>query len=76
MSKPEHIRAKDWRLRHELTMAELADLTGWSISSISCMERGRSGHASAVDPYAWQRYKLCCAAAEMSLRNGSNGFDW
>ena len=79
MSKPEHIRAREWRLSHDLTMADLADLTGWSISSISWMERGqspRAGQVRKVDPYAWQRYKLCCSAADVQLRKGSNGFDW
>lgn len=33
-------RLRDWRKQHDVTLAELADVTGYSISMLSRVERG------------------------------------
>lgn len=60
-------KAKTWRHRMNLTMAELAKLTGYSTEAIFLFEKGHnsSGHPHA--PHAWRRYKLACMAVRFLL---------
>jgi transcriptional regulator with XRE-family HTH domain len=55
-------KAKRWREAQRLTQAELAALTGYSLSAIALFERGRNSASGPHDPQAWQRYKLACLA--------------
>lgn len=83
-------KAKAWRLRRNLTVAQLSELTGYSWESIYTMERGiksaktwrrdKSKRKNAlpqrpVDPYVWARYKNCCAGVNAQL-NGGAEFEW
>lgn len=68
---PEHERAKQWRKRIGLTRRTLSDLTGFSPGSIACFEAGRKSNGEPIDPSAFQRYRLACAAVQAGL-----SFDW
>ena len=78
----EFSRAKRWRVENDLTMGDLAALTGYSISTISWMERGEeaprhSGPPRKITPRAWFRYKLLCAAVDIQLKSRKHfTFDW
>jgi DNA-binding XRE family transcriptional regulator len=74
----EHLKAKRWRERFNLSRDQLAELTGYSAVSIWWYERGEtppdsSGHRYAVDPNVWRRYRLCCAAVAHQLQES---FTW
>ena len=76
MTEPE--RAQRWRVGNNLTLAELAQLTGFSISAISRFEQGMfQNHGKAgfhkIPQAAWKRYKLVCAAV---ASGASKTFDW
>lgn len=76
LSKSEFHKAREWRRKRGLSVAELADLTGYSAVSIYHFERGtgtRKGHS--IREWAWQRYKLACAAVDAQLRLGRK-FEW
>ena len=76
--------ARHWRVnKRELTMEELAALTGYSLSSIMWMERGQSPprvgstRPRPVNPHAWQRYKKLCELADWRLRvPNAEEFSW
>lgn len=81
--KPEHERAKTWRLRHGWTMRQLAELTGYSESSILWMERGLAAPSTnppsagkPTNPYAWQRYRRVCHSVEIETRKIAQPFRW
>lgn len=75
----EHERAKRWRERHGLSLAQLADLTGYSELSIRWFEKGQRppnrGKNRDVAPWVWRRYKMACGcvAAQIASRRE---FDW
>lgn len=79
MSK-EHLRAVAWRESLSLSIAELADLTGYSPLAIRFFEKGvtpsrsnaKSGPHSKT---AWKRFKNCCAAVDAQLRSRKE-FKW
>lgn len=84
-SRNDGAKARAWRQRHNLSVIELSDLTGYSIESIYRFERGEAPprtwsdrkHKQAAGPipvYAWQRYKRVCQGVEHELQNGE--FDW
>jgi predicted transcriptional regulator len=65
----EHAKARRWRERLGLSMAELARLTGYSPAAICWFEQGitpprtfknakRKGRA--IHPQVWLRYKRAC----------------
>lgn len=80
-------KAKNWRLKHKLSVAELGALTGYSIEAIYAFERGatpsrtwkerkRAGTPpSAIQEWVWLRYKNACAGVERKLRTGKE-WDW
>jgi hypothetical protein len=55
-------QAKAWREANNLTLAELADLTGYSAESCHLFERGRNSLNKPHNAKAWQRYKMTCLA--------------
>ncbi len=85
MKKSEHTRAQEWRLRLNLTVAQLADLTGYSPKSIYWFERGetppsrnaKGGNANdrQIKPWVYQRYRLACAGAQAQIK-AKVPFDW
>ena len=61
-------RCRAWRCSLGLTLAELAELTGYSVEACWLFE---SGHNSKGKPHSratWQRWKLACLAV-MFLRH-------
>ena len=81
ISKAELARAADWRERSDLTMAQLAALTGYSASAICRFELGtvpasQTMGEHAVTPKAFRRYKMICLAVDMLLRAGKKVEDW
>lgn len=80
MTKKESRRARQWMEARGLTQARLAELTGyaeitlyWFFRNEVPPDRRRTG--GKIQPYVWQRFKMCCAAVEAQLKNGE-GFDW
>ena len=78
--------AQQWRLDNDLTLQELADLTGFSVSSLVWMERGQSPTsnrkgkrkvaAKPVNPRAWRRYRLLCELVTLRRHVPGWEFDW
>lgn len=58
----EHQAARQWRESAGLSRAQLAKLTGYSISAIQDYERGTLSTGRPVDPAMMQRFRLACAA--------------
>jgi len=74
---PEHIKARLWRERKNLTVRQLSEKIGFSVASIRRFEQGFHygrvhGTRVPIDGYSWQRYRLVCAAVEHEADN----FDW
>lgn len=67
----EHEAARQWRESLGLTRAALSDLTGFSQQSIADYESGFQTKGTPVDPDAFKRYKLVCAAIHSGL-----SFNW
>jgi transcriptional regulator with XRE-family HTH domain len=79
----EHDKARRWRESVGLAPAQLAKLTGYSISSIFWFERGLTperkylGQRPAkknkreIDPRVWLRYKRACHSVATRQK-----FDW
>lgn len=70
----EFTKARDWRLRHGWSFADLADLTGYSRSSIVWFERGTTPRGTPIDEFSWYRYRRICQAIEAGLK--SEQFEW
>lgn len=76
-----HERAKAWRIRRELTIEQLATLTGYGPRAIMWMEQGlsppsgTSKEARPVASWVWHRFKMMCAGVEAELKTGKK-FDW
>lgn len=69
----DHIRCKWWRenIMH-MSRPKLAELTGFSASSIADIETGMNRSTKApIDPAVMQRYRLACAAVALGVQ-----FDW
>src|SRR5260370_41491351 len=72
----EPAQAKWWRINiARLTVAELADLTGYSTLAIYLMERGVTSSGTLIKPWPWRRYKVACAGVEQQLLHGLR-FEW
>lgn len=71
----EHQQARQWRESRGLTVARLAELTGYSREAIYCMERGKTANGLPIVPWAWQRFKMACAGIDAQVRSGVN-FQW
>ena len=86
---PEHVKARQWRERLNLTPKQLADLSGYAVPTIWWFERGLTpprtkkhvaGEAKAprerqISWVNWLRYKLVCAGVDAQLKSG-RAFEW
>lgn len=75
----EHDKAKAWRERAGLSVAQLAELTGYSPESIYWFERGLTPKGSNRKPtkiaaWVWLRFKRACQGVAAEIRG--NKFDW
>lgn len=73
-----HEQAKAWRERIGLTVQDLSDRTGFSLTSIYMFERGRGQDGKKLykfSEFAWQRYQMICAAVDTELKTGRR-FEW
>ena len=86
MKKTEPSQARRWREAASLSVAELADRTGYSIEAIYLFERGVTPERNyknanyrktdrTIKPHVWLRYKRACEGvnAELTLQQK---FDW
>jgi len=77
--KPEHERCREWRKRMGLTVAELAEATGYSPRSLYWFELGQTPPRGIKDRRisddVWKRFKMACAGAAATL-NSRHTFDW
>lgn len=79
----EAARARAWRLKQNLTVDALSELSGYSVSAIFWMEKGLSppqphrgrSTSRSVNPYAFQRYRRVCHSVQTQIRSGKP-FDW
>ena len=65
MTEAEQARA--WRHNMRLTMAQLAELTGYSVQTIFLFERGTNSQGKPHVPEVWKRYKLACLGVRFML---------
>lgn len=78
-----YAQAKAWRHARNLTVDQLAELTGYSPEAIRLYERGvsaaqkvgKTSTTSKIPEWRWQRYRMICAGAEAQLQTG-NVFNW
>lgn len=61
-------RARSWRKSRGLSVAQLAEATGYSVQSIYHFETGRGSHRRPIADWAWQRYKMVCAGVELQYK--------
>ncbi len=76
----EHDKARAWREKQELTVANLAGLTGYSRYAIYLFEKGVTAETSErdagkIDPAVWRRYKLICGGLDAERRS-KRAFNW
>lgn len=72
----EYERAKFWRTNvARMTVAELAEATGYTIEAVYLMERGMASTGRKVKPWVWKRYKMACAGVDAALRE-TRVFNW
>jgi DNA-binding XRE family transcriptional regulator len=57
--------ARAWRKRMGLTMAELAQLTGYSPEALFLFEKGHTSSGKPHAEHSWRRYKLACLAVRI-----------
>lgn len=81
VAKAEIERAQAWRLARDLTLEDLAQLSGYSPSAISRFEAGTVPASQTmgehlVTPRAWQRYKMICLAVDCLSRAGKGIAEW
>lgn len=81
----EHLKAKRWREKTKLSVAELAEKAGYSIEAVYLFEKGFTYDARGKDgkdkirtkPHddrAWRRYRMACAGVAAEL--GGQRFRW
>lgn len=77
MRMSEHHKARLWRRARSLTVERLSELSGYSVEAIYALEQGRSTRKGGgkVQPWVWQRYRMCCAGIDAQIRTGIN-FEW
>jgi hypothetical protein len=71
----QHRQAKEWRLARGLSIANLAELSGYSVEALYIFERGQNPDGSKIADWVWQRYKMCCAGIDAQIRSGID-FKW
>lgn len=71
--EPENVRCKRWREEVvRLSRTDLADLTGFSVSTIADIEAGFNRTTrKPIDAAVMKRYRMACAAAALGAV-----FDW
>lgn len=72
-------RAQWWRKNiMRLKRDQLASLTGYTVQTISLMERGIASSGALTSEWVWRRYKLTCHGIHAQLRGWPPGveFDW
>ena len=67
--------ARAWREKVKLSPQDLADRSGYSLEAVYQFARGKRSDGSEHSEWAWQRFRLCCAAVEHQLRTGKE-FSW
>lgn len=72
----EHEKAKQWREAMGLTIASLAELTGYSKSAISLFERGMNTEGQPHNGAAFKRYKLACMGVRFLRHYGTTLDQW
>jgi transcriptional regulator with XRE-family HTH domain len=70
----EFAKAKAWRLAKGWSLADLADRTGYSRSSIVWFERGTTPRGTPIDEFSWYRYRRICQAVNDGLE--TEQFKW
>ena len=81
-----HEQARLWRKSLKLSVAKLAELSGYSAISIYCFEWGRTPERTAkhiagkaksgkIKATVWTRYRNTCAGVQAQLKAGRQ-FDW
>lgn len=81
----DHLKAKRWREKTKLSVAALAERTGYSPESIYLFEKGFTYDArgktkrgdirkNALNERAFHRYRMACAGVSASLAGSS--FNW
>lgn len=88
-TKAEATRAREWRLRNELTPQQLADAIGFSPEIVYRHERlagfdvegagrPRLHEEKAPKPWVWLRYKRACGDLDAELHGRKKGstFQW
>lgn len=69
-------RAQHWRQQiMGLSIKQLADLTGYSVTAIRCFEANANTSGELFGDAAWQRYKLCCSGVLFAAHVGTK-FNW
>ena len=79
-------KARTWRESLNLSVAELARLSGYSVVSLHWFEQGLTPPRTAkhiagkqksgkIKPAVWQRYRNTCAGVAAQLKAGKQ-FDW
>ena len=67
----EGARAKAWRRAQRMSRRELAERTGYGLSTVNAIERGAWASGKAVDESTMRTYRLACAAVALGV-----AFDW
>ena len=72
-----HEKARAWREKHKLTLAELSELTGYSVIAIRKFEAGHRNASKGEQHSEWvmHRFRMACAGAERQLKTG-RAFEW
>lgn len=70
-----HEQAKSWRIKRKLSLAELSELTGYSIPAIHSFERGTRNAKEPHSEWSMHRYRLACSGAERQIKSG-RAFEW
>ncbi|PYE25080.1 helix-turn-helix protein [Rhizobium sp. PP-CC-3A-592] len=67
-SEPEHLKCRYWRSEIvKMTKAQVAQLTGFSVSSITDIENGENRSTKkAIDKQVMKRYRMACASVSLA----------
>ena len=77
----EHDKAKAWMARNNISVDQLAAMTGYGKRSVYWMLRGQSPpNATRAKPaliadWVWQRFEMACAGVDAQLKTGRT-FKW
>lgn len=66
----EGTQAQHWRqVVMGLSIKELAELTGYSVTAIRCFEANANTRGELFGPDAWKRYRMACRAVVLTDEN-------